>query len=233
MNRMAIFVEGYTEVVFVDKLIREIAEKNSVLIQWRRIAGGTTCLRSNHQIQAEGPHAGQQHFIVIHDCGGDEAVKTRMMEEYPLLSKAGYSKIVCIRDVYPRVTYAKIADLEAGLSAFVRTKPIIVDFILSIMEVEAWFLAEHSHFERVHSAITVPAIIAALNFDPSTDDMQLRPTPADDMVACYAIGAQVYAKAQAQLTVDALDYAYVYAGLVEKFPYLKRLCDVITTFLQS
>lgn len=43
MNKMAMFVEGYTEVVFVDKLIRGVAEKNAVLIQWRRIAGGTTC----------------------------------------------------------------------------------------------------------------------------------------------------------------------------------------------
>ena len=47
MNRMAIFVEGYTEVVFVDKLIREIVEQNSVLIQWRRLHGGM-CERCPH-----------------------------------------------------------------------------------------------------------------------------------------------------------------------------------------
>ena len=70
MNKMAIFVEGYTEIVFVDKLIREVAEKNAVLIQWRRIVGGTTCTRHNLQIQAEGPHGGQEHFVVLHDCGG-------------------------------------------------------------------------------------------------------------------------------------------------------------------
>lgn len=233
MNRMAIFVEGYTEVVFVDKLIREIAQRNSVLIQWRRIDGGTTCPRSNHQIQAEGPHAGQKHLVVIHDCGGDDAVKTRMMEEYQQLARAGYSKIVCIRDVYPKFTHAEIANLEAGLPLFVRTKPIVVDFILSIMEVEAWFLAEHTHFERIDPVITVPAILAALHFDPSTDDMQLRTAPADDMVACYAIGGQVYSKHQAQVTVDALDCAYVYVGLIDKFPYLRRLCDIITEFLQS
>lgn len=129
MNKMAMFVEGYTEVVFVDKLIREVAEKNAVLIQWRRIAGGTTCARHNIQIQAEGPHAGQDHFVVIHDCGGDDAVKTRMTEEYPLLAGSGYSKIVCIRDVYPSFTAPEIPDLEKGLPLFVRTKPIVVDFI--------------------------------------------------------------------------------------------------------
>jgi hypothetical protein len=233
MNKMAIFVEGYTEVVFVDKLIREVAEKNAVLIQWRRIDGGTTCPRRNLQIKAEGPHGGQEHFVVVHDCGGDDAVKTRMTEEYLSLAGSGYSTIVCIRDVYPRFTAAEIPDLEKGLLLFVRTKPIVVDFILSIMEVEAWFLAEYSHFLNIDPRITIPAIIAACGFDPANDDMQLRPTPANDMNDCYAIGGKTYEKRNAQATVDAIDYTYVYAGLVDKFPYLRRLCEIITMFLKS
>ncbi len=232
MNKMAIFVEGYTELVFVDKLIREVAEKNAVLIQWRRIEGGTTCDRHNFQIQAEGPHAGQGHFVVIHDCGGDVAVKTRMVEEYLLLARS-YSEIVCIRDVYPKFTHAEIPELEKGLPLFVPTKPIIVEFILSIMEVEAWFLAEYTHFPNIDAKITVPAIIAACGFDPINDDMQLRTTPADDMNSCYAIGGKTYEKRNAQATVDAIDCAHVYAGLVEKFPYLKRLCDIIAAFLKA
>ena len=233
MNKMAIFVEGYTEVVFVDKLIREVAEKNAVLIQWRRIAGGTTCPRRNVQIQAEGPHAGQKHFVVIHDCGGDDAVKTRMSREYPLLASSGYSKIVCIRDVYPKFTAAEIPTLETSLPLFIRTIPIVVDFILSIMEVEAWFLAEYTHFPNIDASITVPAIIGACGFDPVNDDMQLRPAPANDMNNCYAIGGKTYEKRNAPTTIGALDYAHIYAGLVGKFPYLKRLCVIIAEFLNS
>jgi hypothetical protein len=233
MNKLAVFVEGYTEVVFVDKLIREIADTNSVLVQWRCISGGTTCPRRNAQIQAEGPNDGQEHFIVIHDCGGDDAVKTRMIEEYPQLAHAGYSRIVCIRDVYPKYAHAEIPALEAGLPRYVRTIPIVVDFILSIMEVEAWFLAEHTHFERIDAAITVPIIIATLLFDPSTDDMQQRLAPAEDLNNCYAIGGKTYVKGNAPVTVGALDCAHMYAGLVDKFPYLKRLCEVIRAFLTS
>jgi hypothetical protein len=113
MNKMAVFVEGYTEVVFVDKLIREIANENSVRIQWRRIDGGTTCPRYNH------------------------------------------------------------------------------------------------------------------------DDMQLRLTPANDLNNCYAIGGQAYVKGNAQATVNALDFAHVYAGLVDRFPYLMRLCNIIEHFLAA
>lgn len=233
MNKMAIFVEGYTEIVFVDKLIREIAEKNAVLIQWRRIAGGTTCPRRNLQIQAEGPNAGQDRFVVIHDCGGDDAVKTRMTEKYPSLANAGYSRIVCVRDVYPKFTYAEISALEKGLPIYVRTKPIVVDFVLSIMEVEAWFLAEYTHFPRIDATISVPAIVAACGFDPVNDDMQLRPTPADDMKDCYAIGGKPYEKRYAKATVEALDYAHVYAGLIDRFPYLKSFCEIIGAFLKA
>jgi hypothetical protein len=230
---MAIFVEGYTEVLFIDKLVLEIANQNAVLIEWRRITGGTTCPRSNHQLKAAGPHSGQEHFVVIHDCGGDDAVKTRMIQEYPRLASAGYSEIICIRDVYPKYTHADIPRLEGSLPYYVKTRPIVVVFILSIMEVEAWFLAEYTHFPRIDPAITVPAIITALHFDPENQDMQARTIPADDMNKCYGIGGKTYVKRNAQNTVDVLDYAHIYAGLVDKFPYLRRLCETIETFLQT
>jgi hypothetical protein len=114
----------------------------------------------------------------------------------------------------------------------VKTKPIVVDFILSIMEVEALFLAEHSHFPRIDPAIIVPAIIAQLGFDPSNDDMQLRLTPAADLNDCYAIGGKSYEKGAAA-TCDVLDYAEVYLSLVSRFPELKRLCDILEDFVTS
>lgn len=233
MNKMAVFVEGYTEVVFVDKLIEEIAGRNSVLIQWRRISGGTNCPRTNLQIKAAVPASGQQHFVIIHDCGGDAAVKSRMIQEYSSLAKAGYSKIICIRDVHPDFNLADVPNLRASLPRFVSTKPILVDFILSIMEVEAWFLAEHSHFGKVDLAITVPAIVAALKFDPEHDDLQLRPTPANDLKACYGLAGKSYEKRNAQTTVDALDYAQIYAALGNRFPDLGKLCSVIEAFISK
>ena len=233
MNKMAVFVEGYTEVVFVDRLLGEIASENAVQIQWRRISGGTSCPRTNHQLKAAGPNTGQKHFVVIHDCGGDDAVKSRMMEEYPQLADAGYSRIICIRDVYPRFTYAEIPALEAGLQKYVKKKPIVVDFILSIMELEAWFLAQCSHFSKIDPAITLAAIRSSLGFDPSHEDMQLRPEPAEDLANCYALGGKKYDKYNASQTVEALSFEDIYLNLVAKFPSLARLVQVIEEFLRS
>ncbi len=233
MNKMAVFVEGYTEVVFVDRLIGEIASENAVQIQWRRISGGSSCPRTNHQLKAAGPSTGQNHFVVIHDCGGDDAVKSRMMEEYQQLADAGYSKVICIRDVYPRFTHAEIPALEAGLQKYVRRKPIVVDFILSIMELEAWFLAECSHFSKIDPAITVAAIRSSLGFDPEAEDMQQRPEPAEDLARCYALGGKKYDKYNASQTVEALSFEGIYLNLVAKFPSLARLVAVIEEFLKS
>lgn len=216
MNRLAIFVEGYTEVVFVMKLIEEIAG-NKVQIEHREIRGGTTTKRTMALIKATKPETGLKNFVLLLDCGGDDLVKTRILEEHYNLTKKGYSRIIGIRDVRPTFTHADIPRLEANLLKYVKTSLIPVQFILAIMEIEAWFLAETTHYPKVDPAITVVAIKTKLGFDPENDDMQQRLAPADDLNNCYAIGGKTYVKRGAKNTVNALDYALIYMGLWKKF----------------
>ena len=232
MNKMAVFVEGFTELLFVDKLIQEIANKNSVLIEKRSLRGGTSVPRTSSLIEAVDTRTSQRHYVLIYDCGADNAVKTRMLEEYEGLStRAGYSSIVCIRDVFP-LAHADIKKLEMGLPKFVPTKPVVVEFILSIMEIEAWFLAEHTHFARVDPTITCDAIAVSLGFDPRTDDLMLRPNPAADLHACHQLGGKSYKKAHSR-QIDSLDFAEIYMSVSDRFPYLDQLCATITKFLSS
>jgi hypothetical protein len=99
------------------------------------------------------------------------------------------------------------------------------------MEIEAWFLAATTHYQKIDPSITVEAIKARLGFDPETDDMEQRVAPADDLKNCYAIGGKTYLKHQAKNTMDALDYTLIYMELCNKFRYLKRLIASIDTFL--
>ena len=231
MKKLAIFVEGYTEVVFVTKLIEEIAGKNNVLIEPKRIRGGSTTRRTMREIRAAQPYTGQQYYVLIYDCGGDEQVKTRILEEHETLTRAGHTKLIGIRDVRPKFSYAEIPRLEASLPKYIKTKFAPVIFILSIMEIEAWFLAEVSHFTKIEPSITVAAIKASLGFDPENDDLEQRPSPANDLNDCYAIGGKTYQKGQAQITVDALDYATLYLELRTKINYLGRLIQALEEFL--
>ena len=104
MNRLAIFVEGYTEVLFVYKLIEEIAPRNNVRIEHREIRGGKRVRRTMRRVTAASPDTGQEYFVLIIDCGGDSLVKTRILEEHENLTRKGYSRIIGIRDVRPAFT---------------------------------------------------------------------------------------------------------------------------------
>ena len=112
-----------------------------------------------------------------------------------------------------------------------KTSLIPVQFILAIMEIEAWFLAEATHYPKIDPSITVEAIKARLGFDPENDDMQQRDAPADDLNNCYAIGGKTYKKHKAKDTVDALDFALIYMEICNKLDYLKRLITSIDDFL--
>jgi hypothetical protein len=136
-----------------------------------------------------------------------------------------------VRDVRPDFAHADIPDLERGLPKYIKTSLIPVEFILAIMEIEAWFLAETTHFPKLDPAITVAAIKAAYGFDPENDDMEQRLAPADDLNNCYAIAGKTYQKHLAQDTVDALDYADIYLRLWRKFRYMERLIGSIVSFL--
>lgn len=235
MNKLAVFVEGYTEMVFVEKLIKEIAVKNSVSIDLKRVIGGgkSGARRTFRSLRNSVPNTGQNYYIMIVDSGGDRNVKSRILEEHENLTNAGYTKIIGLRDVRPDFIFSEVPRLEAGLRSRIKTSLIPVEFILAIMEIEAWFLAEASHFLVIDPAITVQAILAALHFDPSFDDMEQRLTPTADLCDCYAIGGKTYRKREAQFTVDALDVTTMYCWPETKFRYLNQLRISIESFLQT
>ena len=124
----------------------------------------------------------------------------------------------------------EIPKLELGLRTRVKTKLIPVEFILSIMEIEAWFLAEVTHFPKIDPGITVAGIRAQLGFDPEIDNMEDRDQPNVDLNHCYQIGGKSYLKCNAKTTVNSLDYALIYMGLRHKFAYLGKLITNIDNF---
>jgi hypothetical protein len=236
MNKLAVFVEGYTEVVFVEKLVEEIAGKQKVRIEHREIRGGgakSGNRRTFAQVKAAQPQTGQKYYVLIVDCGGDRLVKTRIREEHENLDRSGYQKIIGLRDVRPEFSHSDISKLRMDLPRYIKTSLIPVEWVLAILEIESWFLSEATHFARINPAITATAIQEALGFNPETDPMEQRQRPADDLSNCYKIGGQVYQKGCASTTVYALDFASIYLDMARKNEDLNRLCTSTSAFLQS
>lgn len=230
MKRMAFFVEGLTEVIFVSKLIEAVADRNSFVVEQRRILGGASVPRQVSTIKAAAPTGGEEFYFLIFDCGGDHQVASRLREEHASLTANGYSALIGLRDVFPDYAFADIPALRTGLMKYIKTSLAPVEFVLSVMEVEAWFLAEHTHFERIDASLTTDAIAAALGFDPSVADMSARPAPAADLVACYQLAGKDYVKAE-ETTLGALDYESIFLELGGKLPDLARLNAAIDNFL--
>lgn len=231
MRKLAVFVEGYTEVIFIERFIKEIAGAHNVVFEKRKIRGGNKVGRTSTQISAANPNTGHCFYILIMDCGNDSLVKTRILEEHENLTRSGYSLIIGMRDVRPDFTYGDIPRLEIGMRTRVKTSLIPVVFILSVMEIEAWFLSEFNHFPKIHPSITVPSIKAALGFDPEHDDLARRPTPKVDLNNCYNLGGETYQTSKAAVTVSVLDYSFLYLELKKKITYLEHLTNTIDGFL--
>ncbi len=232
MRRLAVFVEGYTELLFVDRLISEIAGPHNVVVEQRQIRGGVRVRPSFSLVTAMKTVTSEKYHVLVVDCGGEDSVRARINEQHQSLTNKGYEKIIGIRDVRPNFSYKDIPKLEMSLKRYVKTSLIPVEFVLSVMEIEAWFLAEYHHFPKIHASISLDAVKKSLGFDPEHDDLGLRSTPTSDLRAAYQLGGEKYETAQdIARTVNALDYPYIYFGLKERIPYLKSLCLSIDNFL--
>ena len=231
MKRMAVFVEGQTEQLFVERLVQEIAGAHRVLIHKQQGLGERTA-RKFVSVGATSQETGQEYYFLIYDCVGYTSVNSDIRDQYDSLAAKGYTAIIGMRDVHPDGR-ADIAKLLRYLGYGVKTKPVQVTYVLAIMEIEAWFLAEHTHFHRIDPGLTMALIIASLGFDPSMDDMELRDKPAEDLNRIYQLVGLAYNKRRknALRTIHALDYGSIYMVLAAKIGNLATLIGAIDLFL--
>lgn len=231
MKKLAFFVEGYSEVLFVEKLIGEIAGKNNVTIERGYVRGGKTIPKQLTVITGKSASSACEYYVLILNCQGDHQVATRIAEEHRSFSGMGYEKLIGIRDVRPTFQHSDIPRLEATLRKGIDQSLIPAEIILSIMEIESVFLGEATHFERIDPALTVDAIKSKLGFDPVSGDMELRTEPAADLANCYAIAGKAYTKQLVQDTIDVLDFDRIYLEQPQRFKSLSQLVSHIDSFL--
>lgn len=231
MKRLAFFVEGYSELLFVEKLIWKIAGSRVVRIERGSIKGGKTIPKRFEIFTAKNVTSGEEYYVLIVNCQGDSQVKTRMIEEHRSFTSQGYEKIIGLRDVFPDFQHSDIPQLQTRMQQNFDTSLTPAEVILSTMEIESLFLGESTHFEKIDPAITASSIKARLGFDPVSDDMELRPEPAADLANCYAIAGKTYNKYLVKDTIDVLDFDHVYLTQPARFQSLAQLVSNIDNFL--
>ncbi|MBS9387767.1 MAG: DUF4276 family protein [Dolichospermum sp. WA123] len=230
MKKLAIFVEGKTEQIFVAKLLREIAGKFQISIEIKSRQG----INFDQVIMKDSVTSETKFYVLIYNSCGDESVVSDMREQYNLLAKDGYDRVIGLRDVYP-ISISEKSKLQIGLNYALPKGSIPINIVLAVMEVEAWFLAEYNHFLKIDPRLTPEKIQAMFGFNPQTDDMEQRPHPADDMKQIYNYVGKGYNKSEKQLNrlASHLDYEFIYMHLINSVPSLGEFVGYIDKFMIS
>jgi len=233
-KKIACFVEGQTEQIFVERLFQEIAGYKKISINTYKFQGGKT----NRLVQPlklstikDAPF-----FVLLYDCGNDAHVVSEIKKQHQSLTNSGYEKILGLRDLY-RNPLDKKEEIETGIREILKplqTTKVPIALILAVMEIEAWFLAEYNYFAKIDNRLTPEFIgqqISYLNL--KSIDVEQRPHPKKDLEKIYQLVDRTYktSKEVTQEIVNNLDYEFLYLHLVKSVKHLKKFIDEIDSFL--
>jgi len=209
-KKFAVFVEGSTELEFTIRLLTELAGRYSIEFEIHTQHKGSlnfTELRTNQTPDI--------HVLVV-NCCNDEQVKSQIIDQYESLASAGYSLIIGLRDAYP-FKHNEIKALERGMLIGIPAGDVPIHIHLAIMEIEAWFIEEITHFSRIDNSITLN-ILADNGFDHNNTCASELAHPAKTLENIYRHVGKGYSKnkRQVQRTVDAISYEELYINTRQK-----------------
>ncbi len=124
--------------------------------------------------------------------------------------------------------------MRTGLWQKLRKDSPEVRLVLAVMEAEAWFIAEHTHFQRLDPALTRQFIRTECGFDPAVVDVESLPQPSNDLRRIYGLVGRPYEKTRGQVEaiVAALSFPNLYTQVRPRVPALAGLLDSIDEFLR-
>jgi hypothetical protein len=172
-----------------------------------------------------------KYYVLIYNCNGDGAIRSYIEENREGLIREGYEKVIGLRDIYPDFNRSEINDLLMGLNYKLPQKDLPIKFVLSIMEVEGWFLADENHYSIIDSKLSIQNILKQFNFDPSIFDTQLIDEPAIILASIYKLVGKNYKKTAKSIdrTINALDIANLYFNVQNRNSSLKELISEFET----
>lgn len=217
MRKVAIFVEGLTEQELIVGLVSALVGRRGVNVDLGRQWKNKVLVQPSTIVPAH------EFSVLVIDCANDEQVKTQIREQYPTLVASGYTAIIGLRDVYPLPRTA-IGLLQADLSKGLPTGLVSPQMHLAVMEVEAWFLAESTHFARLHETLSVPFIVAAgIDIVSTQGDAWNHPTAVLDSI--YKLAGFSYVDSRGhksgkrvQRTMRALSLDELYVTVRQSIP---------------
>lgn len=231
MRKLAIFVEGQTEQIFVQRFLTEIGGERNVTFEVRVLSGGSFTTLRGTVAPALGPKLLPSYFVLIVNCQNDERVKSVVLDQRASLTKNGYSLILGLRDLYPR-PLADLKKTKIDLKYGIPTNGVPTFILLAVAEIEAWFLQEFTHFQRIDVKLNPACFKNDFGFDPMDDCAEMIAAPAALLNEIYSSVGKAYKKKRSNVerTVRELDYERLYLDISKKLPHLGEFLEHIDGF---
>lgn len=121
----------------------------------------------------------------------------------------------------------------SGMRTRVPTNDLPIEFVIAVMEVEAWFLQEWNHYEQIDQDLTIQSITDGAGFNPESDNAADILLPADTLNQIYQLVGKSYNKKKVKVkrTVEALDYENLYENVCVMLPQLNQFIGLIDNFV--
>jgi hypothetical protein len=232
-KKIACFVEGQTEQIFVERLFQEIAGYKQISIETYKFQGG----KDNRRIQSHKPSIVKDapFFVLLYNCDCDSQVVSDIRKQHESLTNKGYEKILGLRDLYP-ISLGNKGEVERGIKGFLKPLQqtgIPISITLAVMEIEAWFLAEWHYLSKLDNRLIPDFILQELGLDLRSIDVEQRPHPSQDLDNIYQLIGCKYDKSEktSQEIITYLDYEFLYLELINRVQQLKGFIGEIDSFL--
>ncbi|MCG7519747.1 hypothetical protein [Ruegeria sp. Ofav3-42] len=236
MKKIAIYVEGQTEAIFVVELIKFLASPRTVEIEELSGFGGSSKLpRQFIEVSDEtvGPGGETTHYILVTNSSSDSRVVTDIRDNYENLKSKGFEKIIGLQDVRPK-RVDQTERLRSGIASVLADKDDI-GIRLAVIETEAWFLAENTHFLRLHSDLTNARVMEILDYLPAPQSSHEIQTPAEDLKKLYSAVGMTYEKSKSdvQRAVSMLSFEELSTNCSAHIDDLKELRNDLQGFFED
>ena len=225
MKKVAVFVEGQTEQIFTEELVKHIFGNAQIKIETLQFSGKTG-IRQIYSIRSVNITSSTNYYFRIYDChGGGEnsTVKSDIIEQFPGLLRESFTNIIAIRDVFPLIDIVKLKSMMNASIPFNAILPIKI--ILAIKEIESWFLAEETHYPKISDRITYLTANEITGIDVSKNNTEIISHPSDTLKQIYMKGGTTYDKSRkkVQRTVNVLSYENLYINVRNRNTSLNEL----------
>ena len=232
MFKVAIFVEGQTEQIFIKELLYQIFGYQSLKVSNVRKRGKNIFLTLEREEDSTEHH--DYEFLLV-DVGNDEKVTSAVLENVANMSREGFQKVLGLRDLYPN-NRDQEAEIRRSIDRIVNrsSQSKRMKIFLAIMETEAWFLADPNLFQKINHKLTKEYILSELEYDLENIDPQIYFNhPAKIINDIYQLADLKYQKRKGDCYKIAknLDYNYLYLDAREtnKISSFFQFADELTS----